>query len=150
MCKLGGPQLISRDLQTAKELFERWDYYLAGPYGTTPQSFRDLRVYNWNRFLCPGSNMSTVFLNHAKLYGFAEKRLLPNLSSTALEKIFYILKDHSCEGDGLTPVLDLVEYAFNVELFPGMDGKPGRLQDLLLDYLVGEAADILGVDAFTD
>ena len=97
------------------------------------------------------SNMAPVFLAHAKLYAFAEQRIVPRLKMLALHKIHTLLGAHTPNGGNLLAVLDLTTFAFDKDNTPEeVEGIREPLRHMVVLYVVKEI-DVIGHSGlFTD
>lgn len=102
----------------------------------------------------PSRNMWPVFLGHAKVYVFAEQRIIPRLRVYALRKMHLFLKEYTPGADRLLAILDLIDYVF--ENIPGEnvpsnpDGKTYQLRSMLVRFVIANMTTIGPSGLFAD
>ena len=83
-------------------------------------------------------NFTPVFLAHARLYTFADMRLIQPLRSLALHKIHKTLKDFRLYDRRVSDVLELARYAYDHGPDRTSNGTIDDLRDLVVQYIACE------------
>ena len=90
-----------------------------------------------------------VFLGHARLYIFAEERMIDDLKTLCLHKLHKTLMSFTLYEDRRTDIVELVRYAYAV-LTKDMDDDPDGLRALVTHYVTCEADSLIQCSEFLD
>ncbi|KAH3983539.1 hypothetical protein HBI24_014650 [Parastagonospora nodorum] len=127
-----------RDMLTLRSTFQKRSYIMLGaPNSQISESFR------------PKSNsaadqdFTTVFLAHARLYIFAEMRLVYPLKSLALEKLHKSLIGLQLYNQRVGDVVKLARCAYEHGADRSKGGAINELRQLVVEYMACEV-DIIG------
>ncbi len=86
----------------------------------------------------PNQNFSPIFLAHARLYTFADMRLIEPLKCLALSKLRDSLLAFRLYPERTGDVIELARHAYSNGNDRGVDGTVEDLRRLVVDYIVSE------------
>lgn len=86
----------------------------------------------------PTQNFAFVFLAHARVYTFAEMRMVHPLKELALHKLHKTLVGFKLYPERLVDVLELARYAYEHGEDRSEDGRIDALRDMMVNYIACE------------
>ncbi|CAO2657546.1 Nn.00g036720.m01.CDS01 [Neocucurbitaria sp. VM-36] len=86
----------------------------------------------------PNQDFKPVFLAHARLYTFAEMRLIYPLKNLALHKLHKTLMDFQLYNQRVGDVVELARYAYDHGAGRSKDGTLDALRQLVVEYIACE------------
>jgi hypothetical protein len=86
----------------------------------------------------PEQDLKPIFLTHARLYTFAEKRFILPLRQLALSKLHETLVHFTLHEERIGDILELVRYAYKNNQNRKDDGTIDQLRELVVLYIVKE------------
>lgn len=118
---------------TLRSSFDKRNYLSMGdPKAEMLQSFEP--QYNTTS----RQNFTAILLAHARLYTFAEMRLIQPLSNLALHKLHKTLRGFQLYDRRVSDVLELARYAYDHGPDRTSNGTVDDLRDLIVQYIACE------------
>ncbi|KAF2445156.1 hypothetical protein P171DRAFT_514295 [Karstenula rhodostoma CBS 690.94] len=90
----------------------------------------------------PEENFTPVFLAYARLYSFAEMRLIHQLKALTLYKLHYVLGNFTLYPKRIRDVVELARHTYENTPARTADGTVDELRKLVVDYVACESAEI--------
>jgi hypothetical protein len=123
---------------TLRSRFEKRDYLSKGD----PKADM-LKNFEPRSNSSPRQNFTPIFLAHARLYTFADMRLVQPLRALALHKLHKTLMDFQLYNQRVGDVLELAKYAYDHGPDRSSEGVIDDLRKLVVGYVACEL-DIIG------
>lgn len=123
-----------RDTKSLRVRFQNHKYLLAG----APPIEDVLEQCRPKANSAPDQDFTPVFLGHARLYTFAEMRLVEPLKSLALYKLHATLLDFCLYERRVGDVVELARYAYDTGPDRSETGKLNELRQLVVEYMACE------------
>ncbi|KAK7192692.1 hypothetical protein DPSP01_006880 [Paraphaeosphaeria sporulosa] len=98
----------------------------------------------------PEENFTPVFLAYARLYCFAEMRLIHGLKASTLHKLHFALSSFTLYPERIGDVVELARYTYENTPNRRADGTVDELRNLVVDYVACESAEIGKSNAFKE
>ncbi|PVH90067.1 hypothetical protein DM02DRAFT_678817 [Periconia macrospinosa] len=126
-------RVMQKSKPTLRSSFDKRNYLSTGdPKAGMLQSFEP----QYNSSSRP--NFTPVLLAHARLYTFADMRLIQPLRSLTLHKLHITLKDFRLYDQRVDDVLELARYAYEHGLDRTSDETIDDLRNLVVQYIACE------------
>jgi hypothetical protein len=133
----------TNDMATLRSLFQTHKYLATG----TPNiDLSDQSLPKENS--APNQNFTPILLAHARLYTFADMRLIHPLKNLALHKLHATLLNFQLYEQRVCDVVELARYAYDNGVDRGVKGELNELRQLVVEYMVCEVDTIGKHQAF--
>ncbi|KAJ4373979.1 hypothetical protein N0V83_002718 [Neocucurbitaria cava] len=120
--------------------FQSQKFFLSGPDSTMIENFRP------EGNSAPEQDFVPVFLAHARLYTFAEMRLVYPLRNLVLHKLYKTLMCFQLYNHRVGDIVELARYAYDHGADRSKDGTLDALRQMVVDYIACEV-DTIGKHA---